>query len=141
MINFSFCLRIRRPPRSTRTDTLFPYTTLFRSIASTLQAALDRWAEVAPLLQEASRGIGSDPDAFSFDPRACASPFPRAYQWADGSAYVNHVQLVRKARGAEMPESFWTDPLMYQGGSDGFIGPMVPIRPVSDDHGIDFERS
>jgi fumarylacetoacetate (FAA) hydrolase len=74
-----------------------------------------------------------------FDPTGCESPLPRAYQWADGSAYVNHVELVRKARGAEMPESFWTDPLMYQGGSDSFIGPNEPVLAASEDWGIDFE--
>ncbi len=74
-----------------------------------------------------------------FDPAACASPLPRAYQWADGSAYVNHVELVRKARGAEMPESFWSDPLMYQGGSDSFLGPCDSIVMASEDWGIDFE--
>ena len=74
-----------------------------------------------------------------FDPARCASPLPRAYQLADGSAYVNHVELVRKARGAEMPASFWTDPLMYQGGSDSFIGPCDPILAESEDWGIDLE--
>jgi fumarylacetoacetate (FAA) hydrolase len=74
-----------------------------------------------------------------FDQAACASPLPRAYQWADGSAYVNHVELVRKARGAEMPESFWTDPLMYQGGSDSFLGPRDNIRMAEESWGIDFE--
>ena len=73
-------------------------------------------------------------------PRArCAAPLPRAYQWADGSAYVNHVELVRKARGAEMPASFWTDPLMYQGGSDDFLGPREPIPLADEAWGIDFE--
>ncbi len=76
---------------------------------------------------------------FPFDPAACASPLPRAYQWADGSAYVNHVELVRKARGAEMPESFWTDPLMYQGASDSFLGPRDPIVMADEAWGIDFE--
>ena len=74
-----------------------------------------------------------------FDPANCASPLPRAYQWADGSAYVNHVELVRKARGVEMPESFWTDPLMYQGGSDSFLGPRDPIAATSEAWGIDLE--
>jgi fumarylacetoacetate (FAA) hydrolase len=74
-----------------------------------------------------------------FDERQCASPLPRAYQWADGSAYVNHVELVRKARGAEMPESFWTDPLMYQGGSDSFLGPREDIPAADEAWGIDFE--
>lgn len=111
-------------------------------LACTLQDALDRWRDIAPGLGEVSDALnlGSlDAEAQSFDPRACHSPLPRAYQWADGSAYVNHVELVRKARGAEMPESFWTDPLMYQGGSDSFLDPTGDIIAVSEDHGIDFE--
>ena len=108
------------------------------SVAPTLQAALDDWANARPQLEalaaELERGGGE-----TFDQAACASPLPRAYQWADGSAYVNHVELVRKARGAEIPESFWTDPLMYQGGSDSFLGPREDI-PVGDEAwGIDFE--
>ena len=77
--------------------------------------------------------------SFRFHEHDCASPLPRAYQWADGSAYVNHVELVRKARGAEMPASFWTDPLMYQGGSDSFLGPREPIAMATEAWGIDFE--
>jgi fumarylacetoacetate (FAA) hydrolase len=77
--------------------------------------------------------------SFRFHEHECASPLPRAYQWADGSAYVNHVELVRKARGAEMPASFWTDPLMYQGGSDSFLGPREPIAMMTEAWGIDFE--
>lgn len=112
------------------------------SIAPSLQAALDRWAELAPqlaALSEALNGGRLDDKAQAFDPRACHSPLPRAYQWADGSAYVNHVELVRKARGAEMPASFWTDPLMYQGGSDSFLDPCGDIVAASEAHGIDFE--
>ena len=82
---------------------------------------------------------GRAADAFDFDPNRCAAPLPRAYQWADGSAYVNHVELVRKARGAEMPASFWTDPLMYQGGSDSFIGPCDPVLAENEAWGIDLE--
>ena len=82
-------------------------------------------------------GAFTDPDLF--DPAACHSPLPRAYQWADGSAYVNHVELVRRARGAELPPEFWTDPLMYQGGSDSFVGPRDPILARSQDWGIDLE--
>ena len=110
-------------------------------IAPTLQAALDDWPDRAPRLEGASRRLddGAASDAEPFDPVLCAAPLPRAYQWADGSAYVNHVELVRKARGAVMPESFWTDPLMYQGGSDGFLGPLDPIVAASEDWGIDFE--
>lgn len=109
-------------------------------VAPTLQTALDRWAEAAPRLEEAYRALNADPAAGQpFDQAAAASPLPRAYQWADGSAYVNHVELVRKARGAEMPPSFWTDPLMYQGASDGFLAPTDPIPAASEEWGIDFE--
>jgi fumarylacetoacetate (FAA) hydrolase len=109
-------------------------------IVPTLQAALDDWERVAPQLQTLSEQLehGSVP-SFRFHEHDCASPLPRAYQWADGSAYVNHVELVRKARGAEMPESFWTDPLMYQGGSDSFIGPRDPVPVADEAYGIDFE--
>ncbi|ANK80807.1 MAG: 2-keto-4-pentenoate hydratase [Rhizobiales bacterium NRL2] len=110
-------------------------------VAPTLQAALDDWAHCRPLLDAMyhSLNVGGGREIFDIDPTRCASPLPRAYQWADGSAYVNHVELVRKARGAEMPESFWTDPLMYQGGSDSFLGPTDDIPAISEDHGIDFE--
>jgi len=109
--------------------------------ATTLQQALDSWTEIAPLLRaeaqrlEAGEWLGVE----EFAAEECASPLPRAYQWADGSAYVNHVELVRKARGAEMPPSFWTDPLMYQGGSDSFLGPRDPIQMADESWGIDFE--
>lgn len=110
-------------------------------IADTLQEALENWAAVAPHLQGLYEALsaGAVPDAFAFDPAMCAAPLPRAYAWLDGSAYVNHVELVRKSRGVEMPESFWTDPLMYQGGSDVLLGPCddVPLPDVK--HGIDFE--
>lgn len=110
-------------------------------IAPTLQAALDDWATVAPRLQTLSDDLnaGKANAAFAFDEAACAAPLPRAYQWADGSAYVNHVELVRKARNADLPESFWHDPLMYQGGSDSFIGARDPVPLASEDWGIDFE--
>ncbi|NYZ11569.1 fumarylacetoacetate hydrolase family protein [Azospirillum sp. RWY-5-1] len=110
-------------------------------IARTFQAALDDWETVAPRLRDLSADLemGRTEGAFAFDPAACAAPLPRAYQWADGSAYVNHVELVRRARGAEMPPSFWTDPLMYQGGSDAFLGPCDPIEAISEAHGIDLE--
>jgi fumarylacetoacetate (FAA) hydrolase len=110
-------------------------------IAPTLQAALDDWASAAPKLQALYGDLngGSCSDAAPFDETACASPLPRAFQWADGSAYVNHVELVRKARGAEMPASFWTDPLMYQGGSDSFLGPRDDIEMADEAWGIDFE--
>jgi fumarylacetoacetate (FAA) hydrolase len=109
-------------------------------VAPTLQAALDGWSAAAPKLAELAEGLehGSVP-AERFHERDAMSPLPRAYQWADGSAYVNHVELVRKARGAEMPASFWTDPLMYQGGSDIFLGPRDPILMADEAWGIDFE--
>ncbi len=109
-------------------------------IANTLQQLLDNWAELAPQMEKRYQALNNqDVDSERFDQRRCESPLPRAYQWADGSAYVNHVELVRKARGAEMPESFWEDPLMYQGGSDDFIGPCDDVILPSDDWGIDFE--
>ena len=111
------------------------------NIAPTLQRALDDWAVVAPKLNAVTQALeaGRADGAFEFDPHACHSPLPRAHQWADGSAYVTHVELVRKARGAEMPPSFWTDPLMYQGGSDSFIGPTDDILAADEAWGIDFE--
>lgn len=110
-------------------------------IAPTLQYLLDNWAELADLAKQVYQALnaGTQPNAQPFNEANCAAPLPRAYQWADGSAYVNHVELVRKARNAPMPESFWTDPLMYQGGSDQFIGPRDPVMAVSTEHGIDFE--
>ena len=110
------------------------------AIAPTLQAALDEWAETGPalaaLFDDLQDGkITGDP----FEQTAAHSPLPRAYQWADGSAYVNHVALVRQARGAEMPDSFWTDPLMYQGGSDDFMPPRAPIEIPDAAWGIDME--
>ncbi len=108
------------------------------SVASTLQAALDNWATARPALESIATKLESG-GGDSFDETTCASPLPRAYQWADGSAYVNHVELVRKARGAEMPESFWTEPLMYQGGSDSFLGPRDNIKMADEAWGIDFE--
>jgi fumarylacetoacetate (FAA) hydrolase len=109
-------------------------------IAPTLQAALDNWNSVKPKLEQLSKDLhDGKTQSFAFDPAQCASPLPRAYQWADASSYVNHVELVRKSRGADMPASFWTDPLMYQGGSDTFLGPREDIRMESEDWGIDFE--
>lgn len=110
-------------------------------IAPTLQAALDQWHQVVGDLDAVYRRLnaGQVEGAKSFDMAQAHSPLPRAYHWADGSAYVNHVELVRKARGAEMPETFWTDPLMYQGGSDRFLAPTDPILMASEDWGIDFE--
>ncbi|MGA9797202.1 MAG: fumarylacetoacetate hydrolase family protein [Rhizomicrobium sp.] len=110
-------------------------------IAHTLQAVMDDWHHDAPRLMRVYDMLneGAVPGEKPFDPCECASPLPRAYQWADGSAYVTHVELVRKARGAEMPPSFWTAPLMYQGGSDSFIGPCDPIVASDEAWGIDFE--
>jgi fumarylacetoacetate (FAA) hydrolase len=109
--------------------------------AGTLQQALDTWTETAPLLRDEARALeaGEWLGVEEFAPEECFAPLPRAYQWADGSAYVNHVELVRKARGAEMPPSFWTDPLMYQGGSDSFLGPRDAILMADEAWGIDFE--
>src|ERR1044071_914973 len=111
------------------------------NIAPTLQKALEAWPTAAPRLQGLAEALRDDraPGSFELDTTALAAPLPRAFQWADGSAYVVHVELVRKARGVEMPPSFWTDPLMYQGGSDSFIGPNDDIEAVDEAHGIDFE--
>jgi fumarylacetoacetate (FAA) hydrolase len=111
------------------------------AIAPTLQRVLDDWNFHAPQLQALYEALnqGRARQAFDFDAQTCMAPLPRAYQWADASAYVNHVELVRKARGAEMPAEFWTDPLIYQGGSDDFIGPLDDIVCASEDFGIDFE--
>ncbi len=111
------------------------------AIAPTLQAAIDDWDALLPRLRGLYESLNSGAmEGEAFDEAACASPLPRAYQWADGSAYVNHVELVRKARGAEMPASFWTDPLMYQGGSDTFLDPRGDIvMPQTEGWGVDFE--
>ncbi|MDE0511172.1 MAG: fumarylacetoacetate hydrolase family protein [Gammaproteobacteria bacterium] len=110
-------------------------------IAPTLQAALENWAETEPPLVEVFNRLqeGNVEDAFDFDPKQVAAPLPRSYHWADGSAYVTHVELVRKARGAVLPESFYTDPLMYMGASDVFLGPCDDVPLESEDWGIDFE--
>ncbi|MGI9513568.1 MAG: fumarylacetoacetate hydrolase family protein [Anderseniella sp.] len=109
-------------------------------VAATLQLALDNWAEISPQLAHQAAALERDHDMGEpFDQSRCRSPLPRAYQWADGSAFVNHVELVRKARGANMPESFWSEPLMYQGGSDSFLDPHGDIVLANDDWGADFE--
>jgi fumarylacetoacetate (FAA) hydrolase len=110
-------------------------------IAPTLQRALDDWDRVQPRLLHVYEQLnaGSAPRAESFIEAECASPLPRAFQWADGSAYINHVELVRKARGAAVPPAFYQDPLMYQGGSDAFVGPCDPIAVLSEDWGVDLE--
>src|SRR5690606_33397301 len=106
----------------------------------TMQAALDDWARAEPRLRAVAEGVNTGAILRErFHEREAASPLPRAYQWADGSAYVNHVALVRQARGAEMPDSFWTDPLMYQGGSDGFLSPRDPIPLADEAWGCDLE--
>lgn len=110
------------------------------AIAPTLQAALDNWDSCATPLQELFEQLESgEIKGQAFVASTCASPLPRAFHWADGSAYVNHVELVRKARNAEMPASFWTDPLIYQGGSDTFLGPCEDIAMADPSWGIDFE--
>jgi len=110
-------------------------------IVRTLQQALDDWDHVAPRLRQVYDQLneGTSATAESFLEEECASPLPRAYQWADGSAYINHVELVRKARKADVPASFYTDPLMYQGGSDSFVGPCDPIAVLSEEWGVDLE--
>jgi len=110
-------------------------------IANTLQQALDDWAFISPQLEDVSVALnqGRARHAFAFDTAQCMAPLPRAFQWADGSAYLNHVELVRRARNATVPESFYTDPLMYQGGSDDFAGPREPIVVPDSAYGIDFE--
>lgn len=110
-------------------------------IASKMQQVLDDWGFLSPQLQDLYDQLNSGRarHAFPFDPAQCMAPLPRAYQWADGSAYINHVELVRKARNSEVPESFYTDPLMYQGGSDDFIGPCDDVIVPSEAMGIDFE--
>lgn len=110
-------------------------------VVRTMQAALDDWQKYKPELELIYKELNQNnrEDAFDFDCKQVKSPLPRAYQWADGSAYVNHVELVRKARGATMPENFWTDPLMYQGGSDKFLAPYEDIVVTNIAHGVDFE--
>jgi fumarylacetoacetate (FAA) hydrolase len=110
-------------------------------IASHLQQVLDDWNFLSPQLQDLFDALnaGKARHAFPFDPRQCMAPLPRAYQWADGSAYINHVELVRLARNSEVPANYYTEPLMYQGGSDDFLGPCDDVVCVSEAHGIDFE--
>jgi fumarylacetoacetate (FAA) hydrolase len=112
-----------------------------RQVAPTLQDALDDWSRAGPQLEAVARRLeqGEADGAIAFDPAQCMAPLPRAHHWVDGSAYVNHVELVRQARKAAMPSSFWTDPLVYQGGSDDLLGPMDDVVVASEDHGIDFE--
>jgi fumarylacetoacetate (FAA) hydrolase len=111
------------------------------SIASTLQRALEDWSNAAPRLNALSDALnaGEAQDAFDFDPAALAAPLPRAYEFVDGSAYLPHVERVRRARGAEVPESFYVDPLMYQATSAGFLGPRDAVKVVDEGYGIDLE--
>ncbi len=110
-------------------------------IASKMQQVLDDWNFISPQLQDLYETLNSGKarHAFPFEPSQCMAPLPRAYQWADGSAFINHVELVRKARNSEVPDTFYTDPLMYQGGSDDFIGPRDDVVVASEAFGIDFE--
>ena len=110
-------------------------------IATQLQQVLDDWNFLSPQLQDLSQTLnqGKARHAFPFDPKLCMAPLPRAYQWADGSAYMNHVELVRASRNSEVPANFYEDPLMYQGGSDDFLGPRDDVVCPSTDYGIDFE--
>jgi fumarylacetoacetate (FAA) hydrolase len=110
------------------------------AVAPTLREALDDWQAAEPRLREIANSLEANRIAqIPFDPKQCAAPLPRSFGWADGSAYVNHVALVRKSRGAEVPATFWTDPLMYRGASDEFIGPCDPIRAADTAWGIDLE--
>lgn len=112
-----------------------------KDIARTMQEALDNWKEISPVLEKIYKELnsGSLTNTIDFDSSMTMAPIPRSYHWADGSAYVTHVELVRKARGAELPESFWTDPLMYMGASDAFIGAKDDILIEKEEWGIDFE--
>ncbi|MBT7582125.1 MAG: 2-keto-4-pentenoate hydratase, partial [Kordiimonadaceae bacterium] len=111
-----------------------------QAVAPTMQAALDNWAECEPKLISLYNDLESGAiSGEAFDPYQCDAPLPRSYHWVDGSAYVTHVELVRKARGAELPPSFWTDPLVYMGASDAFIGPHDDVLAGSEEWGIDFE--
>lgn len=105
----------------------------------TVRGALEDWARAEPQLRQAYTALAGDPTAFPFEPRLCAAPLPRAFQWLDGSAYLSHAELVRKARGAEMPEILYREPMMYQGAADGLLGPMDPIVLPDEAHGIDLE--
>ena len=110
-------------------------------IATQLQQVLDDWNFLSPQLEDLSQTLnqGKARHAFPFDPKLCMAPLPRAFQWADGSAYMNHVELVRASRNSEVPANFYEDPLMYQGGSDDFLGPCDDVVCPSTDYGIDFE--
>ncbi len=122
-------LRAGRDGRLVVVDRALQRCVAVPQIAATLQDALDDWTRAEPALRAVAQALehGHVDAARPFDPAACAAPLPRAHHWVDGSAYVNHVELVRKARGADMPPSFWTDPLVYQGGSDDLLGEVAII--------------
>lgn len=122
-------------------DKLLKKAVVVSKIAPTLQYALDYWSDCEGALREIYQQLnaGSIKTVIDFIPQKVYSPLPRAYQWVDGSAYVNHVELVRKARGVELPTKFWTDPLMYQGCSDSFLAPTADIQMADVEYGIDFE--
>ncbi len=134
-------LRAGRDGELVLVDRALAWAVRATDIAPTLQRALDDWDELAPALERryAELCAGRAPDAFALDPGRLAAPLPRAHQWLDGSAYLHHVRLVRRARGAEMPASFESDPLMYQGGSDVLLGPRDPIPLADEAWGCDFE--
>lgn len=114
--------------------------TVAKAVVPTLREAVENWEQVAPALHDlAGKLEAGDVETIPYEPAKLASPLPRAFQWADGSAYLSHMRLVRKARGVEMPASSETDPMLYQGGSDGFIGPVDPIPCLDTDWGLDFE--
>ena len=113
---------------------------LATSVVSTIRDAIENWARVEPELKMLANNLEEGAvETIAYDPTLLASPLPRAFQWADGSAYLSHMRLVRKARGAEMPANSETDPMLYQGGSDGFLGPVDPIPCVDTEWGLDFE--
>ncbi len=134
-------LRGGRDGRLVVVDAALRWALDVRDIAPTLQAALDDWALLAPRLRERAQHLadGLAKGVMPFRPEDCAAPLPRAHQWVDGSAYVNHVELVRKARGAALPDSYWHEPLVYQGGSDDLCGAHDPLLAVDAAHGIDLE--
>ena len=134
-------LKSGRDGRLVVVDTELRFQAAAGSIAATLQDALDDWGRCGPRLQDLAVALAAQQakETAPFGAERCAAPLPRSYQWVDGSAYVNHVELVRKARGAELPASFWTDPLVYQGGSDDFLGPCDDAPFASEAFGIDFE--
>jgi fumarylacetoacetate (FAA) hydrolase len=134
-------LKSGRDGRLVVVDTSLKHYAPAGGVAATLQDALDDWARTRPRLSDLAAALAAHQakDAAPFEPGACAAPLPRAYHWVDGSAYVNHVELVRKARGAELPASFWTEPLVYQGGSDDFLGPTDDAPFASEEFGIDLE--